>query len=97
MNDELIQLGLTYHQSGRIEAAKNIYNQILDEFPRHPDALHLRGLIALQEGDARSAVSYIQEAVQAQPKNWAFKGNLASALMAPGQIDEALSVFRRAA
>lgn len=97
MNDELIQLGLKCHQSGRIEAAKNIYNQILDEFPRHPDALHLRGLIALQEGDARSAVSYIQEAVQAQPKNWAFKGNLASALMALGQIDEALSVFRRAA
>lgn len=97
MIDNLLQHGLQHHRDGRPQDAKILYDQVLSISPRHPDALHLRGLIALGEGDAGSAVEYIRLAAQLQPKNWAFKGNLASALMELGAIDEALSVFRRAA
>jgi tetratricopeptide (TPR) repeat protein len=97
MIENLIRQGLQHHREGRLDEAKTIYDQVLKISTRNPDALHLRGLIALQEGDAKMAVEYIRQATQLQPKNWAFKGNLAAALMELGAIDEALSVFRRAA
>ena len=97
MNTDLIQRALQFHQSGQLDEAKSIYDQILKKFPNQPDALHLRGLIALQTGDARLAVEYIRKATRLQPKNPAFKGNLASALMELGNFDDARAMFLRAA
>lgn len=97
MSENLIERALQHHRAGHLDDAKSIYDQILKLSPRHPDALHLRGLIALQTGDARLATEYIRKAAQLQPKNWVFRGNLASALMGLGELDEACSAFRRAA
>ncbi len=97
MIENLIDRALQHHQAGRLDDAKNIYDQILRSSPRHPDALHLRGLVALQTGDAGLAAQYLRQAAQLQPKNWAFRGNLASALMELGDLDGAESAFRRAA
>jgi len=97
VQDDLIRQGVEHHRSGRLEQAKHIYDQLLAINSRHPDALHLRGLIALQEGDAVAAVDLLKAATRAQPKNPAFKGNLASALMQTGKLDAALAEFRRAA
>ena len=97
MNSDLIQQALQLHQSNRLDEAKGIYDQILVNSPNHPDALHLRGLVALQTGDASIAVEYLRRATRLQPKNWAFKGNLAAALMATGDLDSARTMFQRAA
>jgi len=97
MIENLIERALQHHQAGRLDDAKNIYDHILKSSPRHPDALHLRGLIALQTGDAGLAAEYLRKATQLQPKNWIFRGNLASALMELGDLDGAESAFRRAA
>lgn len=97
MNKDLLQQAIEHHQSGRLEEAKFIYDQILKSNPKHPDALHLRGLIALQSGDTRLAVEHLRKATQLQPKNWLFKGNLASALMETGDLETARTMFLRAA
>lgn len=97
MNANLIQQALQLHQSDRLEEAKYIYDQILANTPNHPDALHLRGLVALQTGEATVAAEYLRRAARLQPKNWAFKGNLASALMETGDLDGARAMFQRAA
>jgi tetratricopeptide (TPR) repeat protein len=95
--DELIKQGLHHHQAGRLADAKLLYNQVLAINPRHPDALHLLGLAALQGGDPASAAELIRKAAALQPKNWAFQANLAMALTGLGALDEALSAFKRAA
>jgi tetratricopeptide (TPR) repeat protein len=97
MVEDWLQRGLGFHRSGQLDSAKFAYDQALIIAPRHPDALHLRGLIALQSGDPALAVEYIRKAAQLQPKNPLFKGNLAAALMEQGAIAEALAAFRRAA
>lgn len=97
MNQNPIQYALQLHQAGNFDEARNIYDHILASNPRHPDALHLRGLIALQTGDARAAAEYLRKAAQMQPKNGLFRADLASALMSLGDLDGAESAFRRAA
>lgn len=97
MNSDHFQQALQFHRSGQLDEAKNIYDQILITNPKQPDALHLRGLIALQTGAAGLAVEYIRKAARLQPKNWAFKGNLATALMEAGDFEGARTMFLRAA
>lgn len=97
MLDEWIKQGLRHYQAGRLDDAKLLYNQVLAINPRHPDALHLLGLAALQSGDPAGAVELIRRAAALQPKNWAFQANLAMALTGQGALDEALSAFERAA
>ena len=97
MTQNLIQRALQLHQAGHLDEAKNIYDHILASNPRHPDALHLRGLVALQTGDAKTAAEYLRKAAQMQPKNGLFRADLASALMSNGDLAGAESAFRRAA
>ena len=97
MVDELIQQGLRQHQQGRIHEAKLFYEQALALKPRHPDALHLLGLIALQSGEAAQALELIRQAVALQPRNWAFLANLGAALIELKRYPEARSAFQRAA
>ncbi len=51
------------HQGGRLAEAEAIYRRILARHPRHPDALHLLGLIAQQSGDSMAALTRIDEAI----------------------------------
>jgi protein O-GlcNAc transferase len=51
-----LQIGVQHHRSGRLQSAMVIYEQILNHFPDHPDALHLSGLIAHQLGNSDDAI-----------------------------------------
>ena len=97
MVHDLVQRGLQQHQAGRLLEAKLLYQQVLAVEPRHPDACHLLGVIALQNGEVESAVALIEKAIQAQPGNPAFHANLAQALLALRRVAEAHAAFQRAA
>lgn len=97
MVNKLIEQGLRQHRAGRLEDAKNMYNQILVIDPWHPEALHLLGLTTLQSGDPAQAAELIRKAVRLQPKNWTFHANLAMALFELGDLNGALATFRHAA
>lgn len=97
MVQHLIEQGLQAHRAGRNLEAKVFYEQALALEPRHPDALHLAGVAALQGGDAEQAVDWIQLAIEVQPQNPGFHANLAQAYLASRRTPEALAAFRRAA
>jgi protein O-GlcNAc transferase len=88
---------LEHHQAGRLHDAKHFYEQVLALNPRHPDALHLLGVVALQRGDPDRAVTLIEKAIQAQPANPGFHANLAQAWLATQHVADALAAFRSAA
>jgi tetratricopeptide (TPR) repeat protein len=77
------------HQSGRLEQAARTYQSILARHPDHADALHLLGVVALQQGNPQRAVESIGRAIAVNPSVAAFHCNLAEAYRALGQLDRA--------
>lgn len=94
---ELIQKGLTEQQAGRLSLAKSFYEQVLRLEPRHPDALNLLGVLALQAGDPQQAAALIGKAIEVQPGNPGLHANLAQVYLESRRAVEAHDAFRRAA
>ncbi len=94
-HDRLVE-AVRHHQAGRLDDAARLYDDILKSSPRHPDALHLSGLIAHQRGRHDRAESLIGKAVQFSPDNPAYTNNLGTVLLALHRPQEACALFRRA-
>jgi len=77
------------HRAGKLEAAEAGYDRILATRPEHPDALHMKGVIALQRGDALSAVKLISRVVAIRPDDASVYSNLAAALLRLGLFERA--------
>jgi tetratricopeptide (TPR) repeat protein len=88
LQDQL-STALRHHQSGQLEQAARIYQSILDQQPDHADALHLLGVVALQQGNPPRAVELIGRAIAVNPSVAAFHCNLAEAYRALGELDRA--------
>ncbi|TAJ83676.1 MAG: tetratricopeptide repeat protein [Gallionellaceae bacterium] len=91
-----IQTGLAHHQAGRLEQAYDAYQQALRADPKHPDALHLLGMLAHQIGDSALALELIDLAINVQPNSSVFHSNLGNVLQSQGQHEEAIASFRQA-
>jgi Tfp pilus assembly protein PilF len=73
---EALAIAIQHHQGGRLQAAEQIYQQILQADPKQADALHLLGLIAHQAGNHAVAVEYIERAIGLRGGVAAFHCNL---------------------
>ena len=99
---EALATAFQHHQGGRLQAAEQIYRQILTAEPRHADALHLLGVIAFQDGKHETAIDYIKRAIRLNGNVAAFHNNLGGAYFAlqgpedPGKLAEAVACYRRA-
>ncbi|MGO8748859.1 MAG: tetratricopeptide repeat protein [Thermoguttaceae bacterium] len=93
---ETLAIAFQHHQAGRLQAAEQIYRQILQAEPNHADAIHLLGLIAHQVGKYQIAVEYIGRAIQLHGSAAAFHNNLGNALKCQRKLDEAVACYRRA-
>ena len=84
------QHGLALHQQGRFAEAERTYEEVLRQEPRHFDALHLLGVIALQTRRAQHSVGFIAKAIELNPNVAAAHSNLGSALSDLMRYEEAL-------
>jgi protein O-GlcNAc transferase len=93
---ELVALGLQYHQAGDLGQADQIYRQILEVDPNALDAIHLRGVVALQTGKYEIAAAYLRRALELNP-DWAeAQSNLGAAWHHQGKLNEAIACYYRA-
>ncbi|HWY85823.1 MAG TPA: tetratricopeptide repeat protein [Gemmataceae bacterium] len=92
---EALAVALEHHQGGRLQAAEQIYRQILEVEPNHPDALHLLGVIASAVGQLETAVQYMERSLELRPDNAGAHYNLGNAFIKLGKIDEAVACYRR--
>ena len=93
---EALAIALQHHQAGRLQAAEQIYRQILALQPNHADAWHLLGVINAQTGNHQLAVDYIYRALRLKP-DWAeARNSLGNALKDQGKLEEAVACYRRA-
>ena len=90
-----IQAALEHHQAGRLPQAEALYRQILQVAPNHPDALHLLGVIARQDGKNEIAVELITKAISVNPSSSMYC-NLGAALRDQGKLDTAVESYHKA-
>jgi len=82
---------------GRTSAAGGgLYQEILQNAPDHPDALHLLGLVRYRTGQHEAAIESISHAVELMPNNALYHSSLGAAYRADGKIDEAVLSYQRA-
>ena len=93
---DLLQNGLALHQAGRLIEAEAIYQSVLKEQPRHPDALHLLGFVALQMGKNEIAVNLIEKAIKVNPKVPDFYYNCGKAYRAISNFELAIIRYEQA-
>lgn len=93
---QLIQTGFEHHRSGRLREAEAVYRSILKAQPRHPDALHLLGVIAHQIGKNEIAADLIENAIKANPNEPDFFNNCGEAYRALHQYDLAVTRYQQA-
>ena len=92
----LFQRAVEFHQRGEWERARAAYEEVIEQQPRHSDALHLLGVIAAQTNNPARAVELIRRAIDIDPTNYVAHGNLGAALHGLGQLDAALASYDRA-
>jgi tetratricopeptide (TPR) repeat protein len=91
-----LNTAIGYHQQGLLDQATRVYQRVLAQEPDQPDALHLLGVAAHQQGDHRRAIELIGRAVALRPSVAVFHANMAEAYRALRQYDRAVGCCRTA-
>jgi tetratricopeptide (TPR) repeat protein len=90
---DLFRRGLAAHQCGQLDAAAQIYRQVLRIVPTHTDCLHLLGVVAHQSRQGAVAIEYIRRAIALDPGQAHYHYNLGIACHAIGRPAEAIDAF----
>ncbi len=93
---ETLAIAVQHHQGGRLQAAEQIYRQILAVEPNQTDALHLLGVVAFQAGKPEAAVEIIQRAIRMRGNVAFYHNNLGEAYRGLRRTAEAIACYRRA-
>jgi predicted O-linked N-acetylglucosamine transferase (SPINDLY family) len=91
----LVEDGLVHHRDGRLQEARARYEAALARMPRHADALHLLGVIAMQEQRHADALDLIGRAIEISPQATYFD-NLGCALRSWGKLEAAVESHEQA-
>ncbi len=91
-----MKAALALHQRGQLDLAEAVYREILQQQPRHFDALQLLATIAAQRNQSASAVELFDQALAINPEHAASHNNRGIALRNLGRLDEALLSYDKA-
>lgn len=84
------------HRQGNLTQALRGYDQVLAIDPDNVDALHLRGVIAQQQGRADESIRLISRAILLNPRIASFYSNLGNAHRDLGRMTDAEAAYRSA-
>ena len=94
--DQALQQAAAWHHAGRFTEAEELYLGVLQMSPRHPDANHNLGLMALQLNKAEQGLPYLQAAWEAYPSTGQYWLTLAECLLEMGHIEDARLLLEEA-
>ena len=92
----LLRDGLAHHQSGRLQQAEVIYNDILKDNPRNTDALNFLGVLFHQTGKNEIAISNFEKAIKINPGIADYYNNCGIACRALKKNEKAIIHFEKA-
>lgn len=91
----LFERARSLHEQGDLAQANSLYGAIIGRAPDHADALHMRGLLALQVGHPQPAVDLISRAIAIAPTAF-MHCNRAVALARLDRLEDALADYAAA-
>ena len=94
--DQALIKGVEAHKAGKLEEADRYYTAILKVQPKHPDANHNMGVLAVGLGKVQEALPFFKTALDANPSITQFWYSYIDALIKLDKIDDAKSVFDQA-
>lgn len=94
--NQAFQQAIAHHQAGQLQDAERLYRGILQAQPSHPGANHNLGVLALQVKQPAIGLPYFKVALEANPSHGQYWLSYADALLASGQVSEALNVIQKA-
>ena len=96
--EQALQQGIEAHKAGQIQEADRLYTAILNAQPKHADANHNMGVLAVGVGKVEQALPFFKTALEANPATAQFWLSYIDALIkldkliaAQGMLDQAKS------
>ena len=65
--DQVLQKGIEAHKAGNVQEADRYYTAILKANPKHPDANHNMGVLAVGLGKVEAALPFLKTALETNP------------------------------
>ena len=93
--EQALQQGLAAQEGGELEEAERLYHGVLQSEPKHPDANHNLGLIAVSLNKVDVALPLFKTALEANPQKEQFWVSYIDALIKEKQFDSAKKVLDR--
>ena len=90
-----VNLGTSWAQLGKIEAAVEQFREVLRLDPEHPTSHYNLGFLLAGSNRPAEALSHLQVALGANPEDSGARFLLAQALRDTGQLEQALTEFSR--
>ena len=94
--DQLLQNGIAAHKAGKLQEADHYYTLVLQSHPKHPDANHNMGVLAVAVGKVDEALKFFKTALEETPDNAQFWLSYIDALMRLDRLDDAKVLFDQA-
>ena len=94
--DQALQQGVEAHKAGQIQEADRLYTAILQAQPKHPDANHNMGVLAVGVGKVQEALPFFKTALEANPSTVQFWLSYIDTLIKLNKLAEAKAVLDQA-
>ena len=94
--ERALQQGVDAHKSGNLKEAERTYQAILQSQPKHPDANHNLGLIAISVNQIEAALSLFKTALNVNPNVEQFWVSYIDALVKAQHLKDAKQAIKKA-
>ena len=94
--DQALQKGVEAHKAGQVQEADRLYTAILKAQPKHPDANHNMGVLAVGVGKVQEALPFFKTALEANPATAQFWLSYIDALIKLDKLADAKAVLDQA-
>ena len=94
--DQALQQGIDAHKAGQVQEADRLYTAIIKAQPKHPNANHNMGVLAVGVGKVKQALPFFKTALEANPATAQFWLSYIDTLIKLDKLADAKAVFDQA-
>ena len=94
--DQALQRGIEAHKAGQLQEADRFYTAVLKAQPKHPDANHNMGVLAVGVGKAHDALPFFKTALEANPNIAQYWLSYIDALIKLDRVADAKAMLEQA-
>ena len=95
MSDRHFQQAYNKHMAGDMQAARALYERILEKVPKHVDARYMLGTLLAESGELELALTHLKIAASRMPNSPMIITNLGNVYLKLGELDQARECYQR--